>query len=264
MLEVLPQPPPPSAARLATAALLAALAAFASAEPADDGPSPGASPVLEPGQTTVRARYWTGAPALDPALYTVDAGGSVTASDLRPSSALAGEMRAKFDSAGVVHVTNTGLADMGLQRVRPARRFRAIFESVIFSPPSGSLTARPFLQLPRVIGAREADHGGRVGVRGRGEPEGQERRPGERLRHRRAARGRARVSSRDDLQESQCRDPRLPLQVCSRPGHRRLVFRLRFGPGPRLHHGHSLGTEAQGEGTLLCKCFSTFDRLQLE
>mmetsp|Transcript_28857 Transcript_28857/g.65176 ORF Transcript_28857/g.65176 Transcript_28857/m.65176 type:complete len:411 (-) Transcript_28857:63-1295(-) len=116
MLEVLPQPPPPSAARLATAALLAALAAFASAEPADDGPSPGASPVLEPGQTTVRARYWTGAPALDPALYTVDAGGSVTASDLRPSSALAGEMRAKFDSAGVVHVTNTGLADMGLQR----------------------------------------------------------------------------------------------------------------------------------------------------
>ena len=120
MLEVLPQPPPPSAgARLATA-LLAVLAAVSSAQSTPDGPSPGASSssVLEPGQTIVKARYWNGTPALDPDLYTVDAGGSVTSADLLPSSALAAEMRAKFDSAGVVHVTNTGLSDMGLQRVR--------------------------------------------------------------------------------------------------------------------------------------------------
>ena len=118
MLEVLPQPPPPSAARLATA-LLAVLVSLASAQSAaDDGSSTSPPPVLEPGQTTVKARYWTGASAIDPGLYTVDAGGSVTASDLQPTSALAAEMRAKFDDAGVVHVTNTGLADMSLQRVR--------------------------------------------------------------------------------------------------------------------------------------------------
>ena len=50
--------------------------------------------------------------------YTIDAGGCLDPSngDLLPTSSLAIEMRAKFASVGLVHVTNTGLTDMKHQR----------------------------------------------------------------------------------------------------------------------------------------------------
>jgi hypothetical protein len=113
MLELLPQPPPRIAISAAVVAVLGVAAAVASNDVFEKQQ---ASTVLEPGQTIVKPRWWTGQPALDPTLYTIDAGGSLGQADLLPSSSLAAEMRAKFASAGLVHVTNTGLDDMKDQR----------------------------------------------------------------------------------------------------------------------------------------------------
>ncbi|KAL9178603.1 hypothetical protein ACHAXT_001941 [Thalassiosira profunda] len=138
MLEVLPQPPPRLAfsAAVATAILAIAVAAGlesnAAPEPelqpqAPSGPAlppsllqtPSPPAVLAPGQTTVIPRWWTGTPALDPILYTIDVGatyGTLTPADLLPTSALAAEMRAKYAASGLVYVTNTGLTDLKDQR----------------------------------------------------------------------------------------------------------------------------------------------------
>jgi len=117
MLEVLPQPPPRMAFSAVVTAVLAIIAVGVASK---DIPVSEQQNVLEPGQTIVQTRWWTGKPAIDQELYTIDAmdfvGGHLVPSDLIPSSSLAAEMRAKFASTGLIHVTNTGLTDMNDQR----------------------------------------------------------------------------------------------------------------------------------------------------
>ncbi len=64
----------------------------------------------------IEPRWWTGTPAIDPALFSIDCGGEVTPADLRPDSALAERMQATFDSVGLVHVVGTGLTDVAAMR----------------------------------------------------------------------------------------------------------------------------------------------------
>jgi hypothetical protein len=65
----------------------------------------------------IEPRWWTGAPALDPASYVIDAGEyHVDADDLRDDGELAIRLRATFHDVGLVHVVNTGLTEHGAMR----------------------------------------------------------------------------------------------------------------------------------------------------
>ncbi len=55
----------------------------------------------------IEPRWWTGTPAIDPAAYLIDAGGSADPGDPE----LGARLRSTFDEVGLVHVVNTGLTD---------------------------------------------------------------------------------------------------------------------------------------------------------
>ena len=66
------------------------------------------SPTTKPPERRIiQPRWWTGTPAIDPAAYVVDAGGSASADDPE----LRARLRATFDDVGLVHVVNTGLTE---------------------------------------------------------------------------------------------------------------------------------------------------------
>lgn len=74
--------------------------------------------ILEAGQTVVIPRWWTGRydAVLDPARFLVDGGGKLGKDDLKAGSWIGQEMQEKYQDVGLVHVHNTGLADMKDQR----------------------------------------------------------------------------------------------------------------------------------------------------
>jgi hypothetical protein len=74
--------------------------------------------ILEPNQTVVIPRWWTGAydAVLDPSQFLVDGGGNLGKDDLRADSWIGQEMQEKYQAVGLVHVHNTGLTDMKDQR----------------------------------------------------------------------------------------------------------------------------------------------------
>ncbi len=75
-----------------------------------------ANDIFTPRPGVIEPRWWTGAPALDPARFTVDgADYAMNDADLAPGSELSRRMRETYDTVGLVHVINTGLdalADM--------------------------------------------------------------------------------------------------------------------------------------------------------
>jgi hypothetical protein len=69
-------------------------------------------------QDTVVCRWWTGNyDVIDPAHFLIDAGGKLNQEDLKEASAFGQEIKEKYNDTGVIHVQNTGLADMNLQRL---------------------------------------------------------------------------------------------------------------------------------------------------
>jgi hypothetical protein len=80
--------------------------------------SPIARQVLQAGQQNVIPRFWTGEyNVIDQSRYVVDGGGHVRKEDLHGDSMLGQEMREKYNDVGLVHLQNTGLTDMGDQRL---------------------------------------------------------------------------------------------------------------------------------------------------
>ncbi|CAB9512799.1 Taurine catabolism dioxygenase TauD, TfdA family [Seminavis robusta] len=74
--------------------------------------------ILEPGQTVVIPRWWTGRydAVCDPARFLVDGQGKITKADLHANSDLGQELQHKYNDVGLVHVHNTGLTNMADQR----------------------------------------------------------------------------------------------------------------------------------------------------
>ena len=72
-----------------------------------DTPLPG---VIEP-------QWWTGQPATDPALFTIDCSDyAMGPADLAPNSELSQRMNKVFDEVGLVLLVNTGMDDLQLMR----------------------------------------------------------------------------------------------------------------------------------------------------
>jgi hypothetical protein len=74
--------------------------------------------ILEPGQTEVIPRWWTGRydAVVDPSRFLVDGQGKITKADLHADSWIGQEMIRKYNDVGLVHVYNTGLTDVADQR----------------------------------------------------------------------------------------------------------------------------------------------------
>ncbi len=65
----------------------------------------------------IKPRWWSGAPALPPASFTIDCGDlAMDEPDLKPDSELARRMNETFDEIGLVYLVNTGLTDLGAMR----------------------------------------------------------------------------------------------------------------------------------------------------
>ena len=62
----------------------------------------------------VEPRFWDGTPSVQPAGFTLNAGGQA---DLAASGELASRMRETFDRVGLVHVVNTGLTNLSDMRL---------------------------------------------------------------------------------------------------------------------------------------------------
>ncbi len=61
----------------------------------------------------IEPRWWTGVPAIDPALFTIDCAGlDAAASGRDPDGELARRMRCLFDELGLVYLTHTGLRSL--------------------------------------------------------------------------------------------------------------------------------------------------------
>ncbi|MEM7277592.1 MAG: TauD/TfdA family dioxygenase, partial [Pseudomonadota bacterium] len=72
---------------------------------------------INPLAGTIEPRWWTGTPALDPALFTIDCRHQVLDEQvLAPDGALAKLMQQTFEKVGLVHVRNTGLTDLQMMR----------------------------------------------------------------------------------------------------------------------------------------------------
>ena len=69
-------------------------------------------------QEIVNCRWWAGSydHVIDPSRFIIDGRGKLTKEDLKPTSAFAQEINAKYDDVGVIHVQNTGLTNMNDQR----------------------------------------------------------------------------------------------------------------------------------------------------
>ncbi len=66
----------------------------------------------------IEPRWWQGAPAQDPSLFTIDcAGFSMNDADLAPGSELAERMNGTFQRVGLVYLVNTGLRDVQKMRL---------------------------------------------------------------------------------------------------------------------------------------------------
>jgi hypothetical protein len=66
----------------------------------------------------IHPRWWTGEPAIDPALFTINCAElDMGANTLDPDGELAQRMNRIFDDIGVVYLTNTGLCDLQAMRV---------------------------------------------------------------------------------------------------------------------------------------------------
>ena len=100
-------------ARTAPVAVQAAAAAAVQAAAASS-----TKPILEPGQTVVIPRWWTGRydAVVDPSNFVVNGHGKISPQDLLPNSWIAQEVQEKYEQCGLVHVQNTGLKDMKDQR----------------------------------------------------------------------------------------------------------------------------------------------------
>lgn len=61
--------------------------------------------------------WWAGTPATPPERYVIDAGAMERSSMLDPAGDLAARMREVYERVGIVHVINTGLGDLGHQRL---------------------------------------------------------------------------------------------------------------------------------------------------
>jgi hypothetical protein len=73
--------------------------------------------MMGPLQGIIEPRWWTGTPALDPELFTIDCSNfRMDESDLQENSALCLEMNQRFNDVGLVYLVNTGLTDMQLMR----------------------------------------------------------------------------------------------------------------------------------------------------
>ena len=69
--------------------------------------------MLKPLPGVIEPRWWTGVPALDPGLFTIDCSDyGMSEFDLRPDSDLAVRMNKMFDEVGLVYLTNTRLTDL--------------------------------------------------------------------------------------------------------------------------------------------------------
>lgn len=63
-------------------------------------------------------KWWTGVPAIDPSLFTIDGNKfRVNGAPLAPSTELEQAMQQVFDDIGLVHVVNTGLTDLQSMRL---------------------------------------------------------------------------------------------------------------------------------------------------
>lgn len=87
-----------------------AAAAVAAREPQQQPSSP--QPAI------VQCNWWTGRydAVVDPSRFIVNGKGSLTAQDCRADSLIGQEISEKYRDVGLVHVQNTGLSDMSLQR----------------------------------------------------------------------------------------------------------------------------------------------------
>jgi len=72
--------------------------------------------VLQPGQSVVIPRWWSGQDVIDPARFVVDGNHRIGEADLKEDSLFATTIREMFHSVGLIHVQNTGLTDMKDQR----------------------------------------------------------------------------------------------------------------------------------------------------
>lgn len=69
-------------------------------------------------QDVVVCRWWTGAyDVIDPQRFVVNAGGNLHKEDLHAESLIGQEIKEKYRDTGLIHVQNTGLADMSQQRL---------------------------------------------------------------------------------------------------------------------------------------------------
>lgn len=77
-----------------------------------------ASEVFAPLPDVIEPKWWTGTPAIDPALFTID-GNEYRQGDapLAPSAELEARMMETFDRVGLVHVINTGLDELSQMRL---------------------------------------------------------------------------------------------------------------------------------------------------
>ncbi len=72
---------------------------------------------INPLAGTIEPRWWTGTPALDPTLFTIDCSHQVIDEQaLAPDGELAKLMRETFNKVGLVHVRHTGLSDLQMMR----------------------------------------------------------------------------------------------------------------------------------------------------
>jgi hypothetical protein len=76
--------------------------------------------IQEAAKNIVHCRWWNGSSDLnsviDSSKFLIDGGGKISEADLKENSMIAQEMKSKFGDVGLLHVQNTGLADMNLQR----------------------------------------------------------------------------------------------------------------------------------------------------